>query len=196
MSVSIGSFPLRGSGNEWLGRLCLRYVNRVHQRRTGLFVEMWAELPLPEPGQPPPIEIVTLHHAGGIPALVRLHNEAYVGAADYRRAGWVEGLALQTAAGYDPSLIFIGMRNGVPVGFCMARKRGQAGRITGLAVRPEWRGRGFGTALLWQALSELSARGATRVRLSACAEDLAGQRLYRKVGFRDGRRSAAAEYLA
>jgi ribosomal protein S18 acetylase RimI-like enzyme len=186
MSVSIAAFPRSGLGNEWLGRLCLKYVNRLHERRSAPFAEMWAELPAAAPAGPDAkgLVIVALPYAGGISALLRLYNEAYVGAADYRRAGWVEARALQTARGYDPSLIFIGLREGRPVGFCMARKSGQRGRITGIAVRPEHRGRGFGAALLRHAMDQLAARGASRVHLSADTYCPACRRLYARAGFR------------
>lgn len=185
MSVSIGAFPGQERRNEWLSRLCLKYVNRVNKQGLAAFAELWADLPLAlKPERPAAeVEIRTLARSGGVPALLRLHNEAYVGATDYRRAGWVEGLALQTAKGYDPTLIYIAFMVGRPVGFCMSRKRGQTGRITGVAVRPEFRCRGIGAALLDHAMRELSARGATGVYLHADPDQPASHRLYTKMGF-------------
>lgn len=185
MSVSIASFPRNGSGNEWLGRLCLKYVNRKQQQEMAAFAELWAD-PSPfgageEPGTD--LEVRTLFGAGGVSALIRLYNEAYVGAGDYREAGWMEALALQTANGYDPSLIYIAYRSGRPVAFCMSRKCGQTGRITGIGVRPECRGRGIATALLRHAMKRLAERGATEVYLHADTHDAASRRLYTKLGF-------------
>jgi GNAT superfamily N-acetyltransferase len=185
MSVSIGSIPRRSVGNEWLGRLCLRYVNRVQQCQSDLFVEMRADLPVPTGEEIPHLDIRRLDEMGGVPVLMRLYNEAYVGAPDYQRAGWVQAFALQTSKCFDPSLVFVAAWNGHPVGFCMARKRGQSGQITGLAVKPAWRRRGFGTALLLHAAQQLAVRGAVSAHLSVAGADGGSRSLYRRSGFQE-----------
>jgi GNAT superfamily N-acetyltransferase len=161
-------------------------MNCVQQKRADLFVDMWADLPVEDVPAPAELEIYRLRAVGGVPTLLALHNEAYVGAPDYRRAGWVEALALQTAKGYDPSLIFVGCWNNRPVGFCMARKCGQTGRIAGLAVKPDWRRRGFGSALIRHTLAELYERGVLRVTLNVGAASDESRSIYRSVGFREG----------
>ena len=85
MSVSIGSLQRGSWSGSWLGRLCLSYVNRVQQRQGGLFAEMWIDLSTKVDSMETDLRVQTLHAAGGVGTLIRLHNQAYVGAPDYRR---------------------------------------------------------------------------------------------------------------
>lgn len=185
MSVSIASVSGDGSGNEWLGRLCLRYVNRSQGDYDEELAELCVLLPLPQArdNAAMELEIQNIAHAGGISTLLQLYNTSCAETVGYRRAGWVEALALQNASHFDPSLIYIASYHGRPVGFCMARKSRQMGRITGIAVRPEFRRRGFATALLRHALDVLAQRGATEAFLHADVGDPASLGLFLHLGF-------------
>jgi ribosomal-protein-alanine N-acetyltransferase len=55
--------------------------------------------------------------------------------------------------------------------------------ITTIAVRPEWRGRRYGEALLVKLLHEAIDRGASYISLEARESNLVAQNLYRKYGF-------------
>ena len=55
--------------------------------------------------------------------------------------------------------------------------------INNLAVRPEWRGRGFARALLEHVLSEAARLGARRATLEVRRSNEVARRLYEGVGF-------------
>ncbi|HSC50981.1 MAG TPA: GNAT family N-acetyltransferase [Gaiellaceae bacterium] len=66
----------------------------------------------------------------------------------------------------------------------------QSGWIEVLGVRPPWRRRGLGAALLRHSFRDFRARGATRVGLGVDAENTTGAvRLYERVGMRVVRRN-------
>jgi mycothiol synthase len=70
----------------------------------------------------------------------------------------------------------------------------QFGWIQVLGVRPPWRKRGLGTALLRHSFRDFQARGATRVGLGVDGENTTGAvRLYEQVGMRPVRRSDTYE---
>jgi ribosomal-protein-alanine N-acetyltransferase len=56
--------------------------------------------------------------------------------------------------------------------------------INNLAVRPECRGQGYGSALLTHALSEAAAHGAFRATVEVRRSNEAARRLYERFGFR------------
>lgn len=58
------------------------------------------------------------------------------------------------------------------------------GAVQNLGVTPEHRGRGFGTALLYAALSGFRAAGIDRVYLEVTAQNSSAVRLYERLGFR------------
>ena len=63
-----------------------------------------------------------------------------------------------------------------------------------LTVRPPWRGRGLGTALLRQSFRAFAERGARRVGPSVDAENTTGAvDLYERAGMRAVRRSDVFE---
>jgi ribosomal-protein-alanine N-acetyltransferase len=55
--------------------------------------------------------------------------------------------------------------------------------INNVAVRPQFRGRGIGSALLHQALAEAKRLGARRATLEVRASNTAARRLYERLGF-------------
>lgn len=52
-----------------------------------------------------------------------------------------------------------------------------------MGLRPEWRGRGFGQKLLYEALSAADTFGYVRIELGVFADNPNAARLYRKAGF-------------
>jgi len=63
-----------------------------------------------------------------------------------------------------------------------------------LGVRPRWRKRGLGTALLRHSFRDFRDRGATRVGLGVDGENTTGAvRLYKQVGMREVRRNETFE---
>jgi len=62
--------------------------------------------------------------------------------------------------------------------------RGPIGAIQNVGIVPEYRGMGFGQALVRQALDGFFRAGIPRVYLEVTAENASAVRLYRSVGFR------------
>jgi ribosomal protein S18 acetylase RimI-like enzyme len=97
------------------------------------------------------------------------------------------------ARGFDPSLWLLAWADSELAGCLLAYPEfagdSSLGSIQSLGVRPRWRRRGLGAALLRSAFCELHARGLRRVRLGVDAENETGAvRLYERV--RDARRAS------
>jgi mycothiol synthase len=91
------------------------------------------------------------------------------------------------ARGFDPSLWLLAWDGDELAGFLLAYpERGgerDLGWVNVLGVRPQWRRKGLGEALLRTSLHDLHARGLRRVGLGVDTENLSGAvRLYERVG--------------
>jgi GNAT superfamily N-acetyltransferase len=80
------------------------------------------------------------------------------------------------------SQTFVGWLDGEPVAVGLGVHFGEAGWVGNIAVRPEHRRHGFGTAMTEAVASWLRARGARTVLLTATVE---GSRVYERIGFVD-----------
>ncbi|MCX6767983.1 MAG: GNAT family N-acetyltransferase [Candidatus Micrarchaeota archaeon] len=60
----------------------------------------------------------------------------------------------------------------------------KTGKIWGLAVVEEWRGKGVGRALLSRAVGEIRKAGAERIEMLTTTDNAAALRLYEKFGFK------------
>jgi mycothiol synthase len=97
---------------------------------------------------------------------------------------------------FDPTLWFIAEQDGEIAGLslCRPERRPGIGHVGLLGVRPAWRRRGLGTALLLHSLHELRARGRPKADLGVDAENTTGAvRLYERAGMRVARRSDSYE---
>lgn len=95
---------------------------------------------------------------------------------------------------FDPTLWFLALDGDQIAGFalCTPHFSGEPdfGWVDLLGVRPEWRRRGLGEALLRHAFRALYVRGFTRIGLGVDAESTTGAvRLYERVGMRPVRRT-------
>ena len=97
---------------------------------------------------------------------------------------------------FDPSLWFLpyDAAHGTVVGLCVCRApqpgAPRRARISDLGIRPPWRRRGIGRALLLHAFAVLSNRGFDNAVLSVDTESKSGApALYEKVGMRSVRAS-------
>ncbi|HSD01063.1 MAG TPA: GNAT family N-acetyltransferase, partial [Gaiellales bacterium] len=89
---------------------------------------------------------------------------------------------------YDPALVFVAESDGAVTGMAQCWTEGF---VKDLAVRPAFRGRGLGEALLQAAFAEFARRGVSEVRLKVDADNPTGAvRLYRRVGMEERRRHA------
>jgi mycothiol synthase len=88
-------------------------------------------------------------------------------------------------ANFDPSLWFV-IRDGDEIaGAARCEARPSEGWVGSLGVRPAWRGRGYGRALLLHAFREFRRRGLTRAGLGVDAANATGAtQLYESVGMR------------
>ncbi|HEY2353473.1 MAG TPA: GNAT family N-acetyltransferase [Gaiellaceae bacterium] len=86
---------------------------------------------------------------------------------------------------YDPSLWFV-IRDGDEIAaVCRNEERESCGYVGALGVRRDWRGRGYGRALLLHTFREFRRRGQPRVTLGVDAANPTGAtKLYESVGMR------------
>lgn len=104
--------------------------------------------------------------------------------------------AVVRSAAFDPALWFVAEDGGEIAGFslCRSERRPGVGHIGVLGVRPRWRGRGLGMALLLHSFHELRARGRAKADLGVDAENTTGAvRLYERAGMQVARRSDSYE---
>jgi mycothiol synthase len=97
---------------------------------------------------------------------------------------------------FDPMLWFIAEDGGDIAGFslCRSERRAGVGHVGVLGVRPRWRRRGLGLALLLHSFHELRARGRPKADLGVDGENTTGAvGLYERAGMKVTRRTAAYE---
>jgi mycothiol synthase len=100
------------------------------------------------------------------------------------------------SAEFDPALWFIAEDGGEMAGFslCRTERRPGVGHVGVLGVRPPWRRRGLGSALLLHSFHGLRARGIPKVDLGVDAENTTGAvGLYERAGMNVARRTDAYE---
>jgi mycothiol synthase len=107
---------------------------------------------------------------------------------------WVHEHIDSQSSGFDPGLWFVALDGDQVVGAVCCRastpRSPDAAHIDLLGVRPAWRGRGVGRALLLTAFAELRRRGIRGVDLGVDSENQTGAtRLYEQVGMRAVRRA-------
>jgi ribosomal protein S18 acetylase RimI-like enzyme len=80
-------------------------------------------------------------------------------------------------------LFFVALINGIVVGTVMGGYDGHRGWIYSLAVSPETRRRGIGTALMRHAEQELARRGCPKINLQVLASNAGVVAFYQKLGY-------------
>jgi mycothiol synthase len=98
------------------------------------------------------------------------------------------------AVSFDPSLWFLVLDGAEIAGMALCGRHHSGepdfGWVDVLGVRPAWRRRGLGEALLREAFHAMYGRGFTRIGLGVDAENVSGAvRLYERAGMRQVRRS-------
>jgi ribosomal protein S18 acetylase RimI-like enzyme len=84
---------------------------------------------------------------------------------------------------HDPQAVILAERDGVLIGSIIAGWDGWRYHLYRLAVRPDCRGQGVGSALLSAAESRLTALGATRIDAMVLDCNDLGQNLWRASGY-------------
>ena len=106
---------------------------------------------------------------------------------DHRSFPWLWRNSAEEFAGYiaAPGVeVLIGRADGAAVGYAGFTINRNWGHLDRLGVVEGAQGRGWGAALLAEALTRMAARGVTRVTLSTQETNVQSQRLYRGFGFR------------
>lgn len=104
--------------------------------------------------------------------------------------GWEPGecAALMADAAVTTDGVFMGSA-ARPIGFVMSRQAADEAEILSIVVAPAQRGNRLGASLLAAHLSRLAGRGVIQVFLEVEEGNVAAERLYRHLGFREvGRR--------
>lgn len=117
-----------------------------------------------------------------------LLDQAYLGWDDeYVPVGHGDWLAFMTVGpDYEPECWFLAEADGQLAGVAL---NWSTGWVKDLAVRPEWRRRGLGEALLRHTFRELFRRGVRRIGLKVDSNNGTGApRLYERLGFVTDRR--------
>jgi mycothiol synthase len=137
------------------------------------------------PGWPDGIDVRTLAQ-GEERALYEADREAF--ADDWSRPertfeDWWEKFG--ESESFDPSLTFLAWDGGELAGYSICGFAFGGGFVKLIGVRPAWRRRGLGLALLLHSFRELRARGAEKMSLGVDAANSTGAtRVYERAGMR------------
>ena len=142
--------------------------------------------PLPRTAIPDGIEIRPFRRAEDERAMHRAIEEAFEGHfrfAPEPHEDWVSRRITQS--GFDPGLWLIAWDGAEAAGGVLPYVFGDLGWVRELGVRPAWRGRGIGKALLLEAFRALEGTGRHRISLGVDSANATGAtRLYEDVGMR------------
>lgn len=83
-----------------------------------------------------------------------------------------------------PESFLVAEKNGVVVGYVIARTIGRKGHIIAIAVEPKYRRQGIGRALMKSATHVLKSHGAQELFLEVRASNKDAIEFYEKLGFR------------
>jgi len=169
--------------------------SRTFHRMTISFEEPVVPAALPEG-----IAIRTFHPGADDIELVTVHREAFADHYGILRQPFETDLEewhqLMQDNDFDASLWFLAIDvvDGVVVGFCICKavapRDPERGGISDLGVRPTWRRRGIGQALLLHAFTELHRRGIEGGVLTVDSKNKSGApALYERVGMHPVRAS-------
>ena len=136
---------------------------------------------------------------GEEPAVHAAHTDAFADHWGFHPDEYERWRVWTVAAhSFDPSLWFLALAGEEIAGFSLCRPHDSGdprlGYVHLLGVRPPWRRRGLGEALLRHSFRAFADRGCDRVTLGVDAENTTGAvRLYERVGMRGVRRSDTYE---
>lgn len=145
----------------------------------------------PRPVPTPDGLVLRTYEGGDEDALYAAYIESFAehwGFEHPRPSEWWSERRDSDASGFDPTLWQIATIDDELAGFAIARTQHDSqgvthGYVGDLGVRPSWRGRRFGEALLTRSLQSFHDRGIPYVTLDVDTENTSGAvRLYTKVG--------------
>lgn len=143
---------------------------------------------VPEPSWPAPLELRPFDPGREAREVEAAIDDAFEHEWGYERATFDDWSARSLAVdGFDPSLCPV-VWNGnqvVAVSLNYPKRNGDWGWIGNLAVRPAWRRRGLGMALLVESFRRFAETGETTVGLTVDSQNPTGAtRLYERAGMR------------
>lgn len=140
-----------------------------------------------EPDWPEGMRVATFRHEDGR-AFYDTLGEAFADEWNFVPDPYDEWLDLRLSApDFDPTLWFLVWDGDDVAAVLRGERRGDQGWIGALGVRPRWRKRGLGLALLRHAFADWHRRGVTTVALGVDAENPTGAtRLYERAGMHVG----------
>jgi len=151
--------------------------------------------PIAPPEWPDGITVRTTDPAVELDPLIRVYTEAwsdhwgYIERPHHEVVASAKRQIQRDGKFHDPSLWFVAVEDGEIVGVCLClshvNRDTTRGYVNGLGVRPLWRKRGIGSALLQHALCEFQSRGYAAVELDMDSRNLTGAlHLYERAGMR------------
>jgi len=149
-------------------------------------MELVLDGPPPPPAWPAGIVPALFDPGRDLPAAHAAFEEAFAGHFGFSPMpleAWRREMA--GVARFDPSLWLLARDGAEIAGLAIAYDQDDLGWVRVLAVRPAWRGRGLGRALLQACFGRFVARGRARVGLGVDADNAHGAvRLYEAAGMR------------
>ncbi|MEM9367368.1 MAG: GNAT family acetyltransferase [Planctomycetota bacterium] len=91
--------------------------------------------------------------------------------------------SLNRKVAVQDGLFFVALDNGQVIGTTMAGYDGHRGWLYSIAVHPEWRRRGVGSALVRHAEDQLRIKGCPKVNLQVIADNESVVGFYQTLGF-------------
>lgn len=151
----------------------------------------------PEPPTWPEDVTVRTFQPGESRAVYEAVTDAFVDHWDFVPTVFEEWEHFMVASSeFDPTLWFLARAGDeiAGVSLCKSERRPNVGHVGVLGVRPRWRNRGLGLALLLHSFHELRARGRPKADLGVDAENTTGAvRLYERAGMVVVRRNDSYE---
>ena len=178
------------AANQFAAQLLLARGYRLTRHSLRMRIEM--DAPPAPPVVPSGIEIRPFHRKTEARALVCAIRESFSGSWGYvdrpfdvEYADWMH--LLDTDNNVDPSLWFVAVEGDEVVGTLLCHPQmaedPELAWVYALSVRPAWRRRGLGLALLRHSFGALYGHGKPKVGLDVDAANLTGAtRLYEKAG--------------
>ena len=156
------------------------YTETLHQ------LQMWTPLPAHKQDTPVPAEVREFDPDRDSQGVFAAWCDAFGQQADEH--DWWRERRDDPTVHFDPSLWLVSEDGEDITGFCLGRHRddkvhGTVGYVGDVGVRPQWRGRGLGFALLTRMLERFTSSGLPAAGLDVDAANLTGAlRLYAKAG--------------
>jgi GNAT superfamily N-acetyltransferase len=119
------------------------------------------------------------------PHFFRAYSEAFrtrPGFPNWEYSRWQAAFAADQA--FRPELSVVVLEGSEPAAFAIIWVEDGTGWITQMGVRPEWRGKGLGEAMISRALSAFAAEGIETAALEVATNNPQARALYERMGFK------------